>query len=272
MRARYVKFIIWVVALVLVWNLGQSYIVTNSLFMFAAAGVVPGTDIALGPDQVLLVLGLILFLATGLIFSANIYRGIGVIVARLRKTEQMAEQLVTTEVVAVEQSDAATEQPDEKSKKTKRLTARAAAKAAKPKTIVVIKHYRRPNKALMFLRVAFTAAQMSFAAKMVKLQPYIVRARALSGVVVGRVLSVVRRGMVSFAIFVGRAAVKLWRWAEPYLRRFDSWLEVQCHKFVAQARKNETVKITTRMFREMGKVVTTVRSELRAALSRVTEK
>src|SRR2546421_1855774 len=121
MRARYVKIILWIVAMAIVWDLGQSYTVTNSLFVFAAAGVVPGTNIVLQPDQVLWLLGSVLALAVALIFGTNMARGLRGLVRRAPAMPLLAEE--TAAVSPLENNVSAT---------TKRQ------KIAQPAPIVII--------------------------------------------------------------------------------------------------------------------------------------
>ena len=155
MRARYIKILVWVVALIVVWNLGQTYTVANSLFVFAAAGVIPGTSIALNPNQVLLCLASMLFVSVLLIFSTNISRGVRRLYAVWKRRTAAVETSAQPRPVLAEVAMApivvsAVAGP------TPKATRKKASKTPKPQPVVVIKAPKRPSKALLLLHIAGT--------------------------------------------------------------------------------------------------------------------
>lgn len=279
MRARYIKITLWVVALIVGWNLGQSYTVTNSLFLFAAAGVVPGTNIALGPDEVMLTLASVLTLAVLLIFWANIRRGLVRLFRRVSVAEPVdtpaAQPVMAAAVVTPDATAVVAEEAPAKPVKAKRDA---------PKPVVVIEPPKRPSKVLFLLRVAAGVVAMTvrswFAKLRSRLQKYspkvaafVQRAYLVAAQTVRRGSAIIRREFVGLAIVTGRAAVRTWRWAEPYLRRFDAWLGVQYHRAIAATRRKETYKLVASFGREMRKVFVDtrdqVRSQVRSAWLRV---
>jgi hypothetical protein len=286
MQARYFKIVLWVSALIVVWQLGRSDVVLNSLFLFAAAGVIPGTNVVLQPNEVFWTLGTLLGVAVLLIFATNLRRGIIALFRRQTALEQVQQPVMAEAIAPVAVLPA---------KKIK------AKKAPKPKIVVVIKPVRRPSKLMMALRVLFGAAKLHVkqaneatakhfprVARAIGRAWYDVRfavqkaALALARVAAtawrqmqkaafaaGRVL---RRELIKLAIYVGRSAAHLWHWAEPHFRMFDYWLGVQYHTYLDAAKHNETVKSVNHMVREIQKVIATARTEVRAALARVVEK
>ncbi|HSX34804.1 MAG TPA: hypothetical protein VLF62_04130 [Candidatus Saccharimonadales bacterium] len=158
MRARYIKIIVWVIALVTVWNLGQTYTVTNSLFVFAAAGVIPGTNIALNPNQVLVCLASLLAASVLLIFGTNIYRALRRLVARIKYGAPDAlPQTQPRPILAEVALSPVVTAPAFGGKKKK------AAKPKKTKTpqpVVIIELPKQPSRAMLLLHVASTLVGM----------------------------------------------------------------------------------------------------------------
>jgi hypothetical protein len=274
MRARYIKLTIWVIALVVVWNLGQTYTVTNALFMFAAAGVVPGTDVALSPDAVMAVLAAVLSLALMLIFGTNITRGLRRLFARADTMQFAEHSLAAAQPVQVVAP--LTTRPS--MPVVEAAPAPAAVAVASP-PVVVIALPRRPSKTLLLLRVVFGMVAMTLRAQTLWLRKHFPRAlaavlREIDSVRIGlrRIAKIIHRDCIRLAIFICRAAIRFWRWAEPYLRRFDSWLGIHFHRYLAAAKRTDAVKLGMHFGRETGKVFAGVREELRAVWSRVSEK
>jgi len=296
MRARYIKIIIWVVALIVIWSLGQTYTVTNSLFVFAAAGVIPGTNIALNPNQVLVLLASMLAASIFLIFGTNIYRGV-------RKLVTASASVVPTE-----------------------LPVKKKAKASRPQPVVIIKPPKQPGKAVLLLHIANTfvglllrsvgkAARKHFP----RISAVLFRAGssvkgavrrelqllnlALSVCVVAvfrtvhatvRFLLNAARKVVAFAVaavrwtivgvivagiqiahFAARLAVSFWQWLEPRLRTFDAWLGVHYNSGVAAGRarvkQSNSYRTGRRSWRRTLRLLADMRDDLRAALIRSPE-
>ncbi|HSW98581.1 MAG TPA: hypothetical protein VLF71_01970 [Candidatus Saccharimonadales bacterium] len=263
--------------LIVVWQLGRSDMVLNSLFLFAAVGAVPGTDITLQPDQVFWVLGSLLGLAVLLIFATNLRRGI-VALFRRRPVDGLAPAMELAPAVPAPV-------------KAKRLR---AAKAPKPKVVVVIKPLRKPGKLRLAVRALAAALgagtrragrfaharyphaaaacgrvwrKVSLVVKRAVL--FAVRTGARVGAVFARLL---RREAIHVAIIIGRAAVRAWAWAEPHLQIFDYWLGVQYHAGLDKLKRHETYKTANYFLKEVNKVIALGRAEVRDVLARVVEK
>jgi hypothetical protein len=308
MQARYFKIVLWVSALIVVWQLGRSDVVLNALFLFAAAGVVPGTNIILQPNDVFWALGILLGVAVVLIFATNLRRGL-LALFRRRPTETDAftpmERAFEPEPLVGAAAITAAVTPL-KMKKVR------AAKVAKPKVVVVIKPVRRPSKTMLMLRLFYGALGLRIAEANSNLKKHYPRFAGAVGkswhdvkfgvrsavLAVGRAIAQVarqifralaatwkqseklalamgrtlRRKFIKLAIYIGRQAVRLWNWAEPHLRLFDYWLGVQYHSYLASAKHNETVKSIAHVKSEITKVITTARTEIRAAVARAVEK
>ncbi|HEX7963113.1 MAG TPA: hypothetical protein VF466_00835 [Candidatus Saccharimonadales bacterium] len=284
MRARYIKIIIWVLALCVVVELGQTYTVTNSLFVFAAAGVIPGTNITLNPDQVMSLLVAVLALAVVFIFGTNIVRGFRAVAALLRRQKADLEPAVAAaedEVISADSEAMIDAAP---------MPMPLDAVEPEPQPIVVVRRPRRPSRVLLLLHVLGSLLGMGFAAAVSAARAHTPRlaavissvARGIAAVagamwqrlraVAGRVAHELRWALIRAAIVVCRTAIGGWRRAEPYLRRFDAWLGVQYHRILAAIRRNETYKLAANLVREAGRVVTNVRDEARSRFTRFAQK
>jgi hypothetical protein len=308
MQARHFKIILWVSALIVVWQLGRSDVVLNALFLFAAAGVVPGTNIVLQPNEVFWALGVLLGVAVLLIFATNLRRGLLALFRRRPATTGVPtpmERAFEPETVVGAAAITAAVTPL-KMKKVR------AAKVAKPKVVVVIKPVRHPSKLALMLRVFYGALRlrMSEAGGNLKKQyPRFAgafgkiwhdvkqgeraavlaasRAAAAAGRQVSRVAvaawkqletqaaragRIVRRGFIQMAIYIGRQSVRFWSRTEPHLRMFDYWLGVQYHSYLDSAKHNETVKSVVHLKNEIAKIIASARTEIRAMVTRTVEK
>ena len=292
MQARHFKLVLLVSILIVVWQLGRSDVVLNALFLFAAVGAVPGTNITLEPNAVFWVLGVLLGFAVLLIFATNLRRGIAALFRPRKATtaepiETVEESAGVAEALAI-------------ASLVKPAKARAA-KAAKPKVVLVIKPVRRPSKLLLFLRalaragrrqaaITFAAARRHFprmvaAASAVWLKVryaarqiagVVWRAAGIAGNYVARYAGIggrlLRGQLIRAAIITGRAAVRAWDWLEPHLQLFDYWLGVQYHTALDALKRHETTKSVAHMLKEANKVIASGRAEVREALTRVVEK
>jgi|GEM_PF-4101207 len=264
MSARYIKISLWVIALIGAWELGRSYVVTNAVFLFAADGVVPGTNRRLNPDQVFMLLGALLAVALLLIFGTNLRRVFLFWFGRQSVKFEQSEPILA------------------EAKKT--------SKATKPKPVVIIVFPKKPGMLLRFghyLDVSFIVIFTLLATYARRHFPRLVEAAGGGGLFVWRRLcrtyhhtiqyiNVVRQKARSHAIqasiIIGRRVVKFWRWLEPYLREFDHWLGLQYHQWLNAARKNDSFKAFGRVIQEVRKVIAVWRSEIYAVLARVVEK
>jgi hypothetical protein len=278
MQARHFKIILWVSALIVVWQLGRSDVVLNALFLFAAAGVVPGTDIVLQPNEVFWTLGTLLGVAVLLIFATNLRRGI---IALFRRRPAGAEAPLPTEQFA---------EPEPIVMAPLKMKKVRASKVVKPKVVVVIKPVRHPSKLALMLRVFFGALRLRTSEAGSNLRKHYPRFAGAFGKVwhdvsrtaraavlaanraaaaAGRML---RRQLIKLAVYIGRQSIHLWAWAEPHLRMFDYWLGVQYHSYLDSAKHNETVKSVAHVKSEIAKVIASARTEIRAVVARAVEK
>lgn len=264
MSARYIKISLWIVALIGAWELGRSYVVTNAVFLFAADGVIPGTNRRLDPDQVFLLLGALLAVALLLIFSTN-----------LRRVFLFWFGRQSAKLELKEPAPAKTRQ---------------AAKVTKPKPIVVIvlpKQQGMLSRFGHYVAVSFIVISTLLAAYARRHFPRFIMAAKRSGLWIWsklyrvcrhaiRYMSGARQRVRSYvirvSIMIARRVVRLWLWLEPYLREFDRWLGLQYHQGLDVARKNDSVKASIHIIQEVRKVTATWRSEIQAVLARVVEK
>lgn len=307
MRARYIKITVWVIALITVWSLGQTYTVTNSLFVFAAAGVIPGTNIALNPNQVLALLASMLAASILLIFGTNIYRGLRRLVMRAHESpvESFAEPKAELEV---------------EPKKTKK------AEAPEPQSALVIetpKAPKQPSKASLLLHIANTLVGLlmrNVAEGARKHFPRLAAAFGRAGAAVKRaiahelqllgaaftlfvaavfhavraaarfvaaavrnaaafVIAAVRWTVVAIVVvviqiahFVTRMSVRFWHWLEPRLRTFDAWLGLHYNRGLSAGRtrvkQSDPYRTGVRSWRRSMRLLAGMRSDLRATLER----
>jgi hypothetical protein len=303
MRARYIKIIVWVIALIIVWNLGQTYTVANSLFVFAAAGVIPGTNIALNPNQVLVCLASVLGASILLIFSTNIYRGLRRIVLYIKARPAVAVAIADAETEAelrpilagvalapVVSGPTIAEEVAKPKKKAKKTKAKAAPK---PAPVIVIKQPKQPSKTLLLLHVASTLIGMlvrttSDGAR--KHFPRLAAAFARVGNsikrVIGHELQLLATGLALCAVgiaraaratgrFIARTSVNFWRWLEPRLRSFDAWLGVHYNRGLqtgrARVQQSNSYRAGMRGWRRALRLLAGMRDDLRSALARTPE-
>jgi hypothetical protein len=268
MQARYIKIVLWFCALFVVWQLGRSDVVMNSLFLFAAAGVIPGTNVVLNPDQVFWVMGSLLGLAVLLIFWTNLRRAMRFMFGRLKTGQEIAPvffEAMPLQVVV-------------------------KPKAAKSKPVIFVKLPKKPSRLGLALRALGRGVSAAFARVAAKLRRHFPRAvvlttrglvrvqRALAvawrrgAVVAVHVSRLAHRTLIRQAIVIGRGVARSWAWLEPRLRLMDYWLGVQFHIAADAGARNETVKAVNNLVKEIAKIIVTARTEIRAALTRVVEK
>jgi hypothetical protein len=297
-RARFITFIIWVVALAAVWKLGQSSAVADSLFEFAASGAVPGTDIVLAPDQVMWLLAGVLALAVALIFGTNIGRGIRALYRRAMRVPVLdpaeAQALAAESAAGSAAAVMPMPVPEVAAVKPARVK---KGKAGKPQPVIIIEPPKKPSRVLFLLHVAAVTVGVTLRSQGARIKehsPKLVAAVAQFArrVAVGlrimyeravaaaaRAAGVARRTIVRTAIAIGRAAIRFWHWAEPYLRTFDAWLGMHYKRGLdagrasaADLKRTEGAKIALGFTREIGKIVASAREQARTLWARVAEK
>ncbi|HSX17459.1 MAG TPA: hypothetical protein VLH86_05165 [Patescibacteria group bacterium] len=183
------------------WKLWENDAAVNALVVFCTAGVVPFSHIVLTPDQVYFVLASIMFLAVVGIFWKQWFRAARTLRSLWRKT---AVEAIADATPLVAASDASATAASVAGPKTR------ARKRPAPKAPIVITLAPQPGHLLRFWRA--------------------VRPRLLMAV--GATLETVINSLQRMAVMLSRASleayrysVRAWLTVEPYLRRFDKWLE-----------------------------------------------
>src|SRR5579859_528414 len=69
---RTVRLGLWLVILICVWQIGLTSAVSNAFLQFYAAGVVPGTQVVLTPNEMFLLMGALLVASAALIFRSEV--------------------------------------------------------------------------------------------------------------------------------------------------------------------------------------------------------
>lgn len=172
----------------------------NAIVLFGTAGVVPGTDIVLTPEQVYMVLGGVLFVSVVAIFWRNIVRTV-----RRSRTFWVASRGSVPEEGEARESSA--------------IVPSAATPAklpdTQPKPVVVITIPAQPSPLVKAWRVVRPQLLIALAV-FLKL--------CIKGL--GRMSVAMRR----LSLWLYRYGVRLWMWAEPRIRRFDKQIEITVKK------------------------------------------
>jgi hypothetical protein len=244
------------------WRLWENDAAINAVILFCTAGVVPGTNTVLTPEQVYIVLGTVLCASLMLIFAKEVKRDVRAIRTAWHHWRQKGGTLAAAEEVAqsiVADAEAAAEQapirltPSRRSARTKKTTAAGlpvaavAAAATSGRPAVVIPVQKGPG---LWQRI--------WAA---------VRPRLI--IALGATLEAVLKAADHTVVWASRrslqaygAAAQGWRWLEPRLRRFDALLE-------RKLKANKDVAALLHFLGEAVKLANARMAELRARFTRI---
>jgi hypothetical protein len=240
------------------WRLWENDAVINAVILFSTAGVVPGTDIVLTPEQVYIVLGAILLLSIFVIFAKEIKRDVRAVRAAWRHWRERggglaAAEAVTEEIVAEAEVEA--RNTSRRSRKAAKLAvaqatlpvAAVAAAATGERPAVVIAVQQGPGRWQLLWRM--------------------VRPRLI--IAVGATLEMIIKAADHSVVWASRATmlaygkcVQAWLWVEPYLRRFDARIE---HTL----KGNKDIAAMLHLWSELLKLMNARIAELRARFTRI---
>jgi uncharacterized membrane protein len=177
-------------ALVTVWDLLQIDAFDNAMLQFATAGVVPGTGVVLTPNQVYVVLGVVLLLAICLIFHKELVRDIRRVCAAFRRPSPVmpAEASAPAPIPVIQ------------------------AKAPKPIVDIVI-----PGTPGLLMKSVWY------------IRPRIAAGSRITWVVTARETRQAAQWAAKtarrYSIIAWRSAVRAWQWAERRIRECDRLVE-----------------------------------------------
>jgi hypothetical protein len=227
------------------WSLWENDAAVNAFILFCTAGVVPGTGVELTPQQVYIVLGSILFIAIMLIFAKEVRRDIRAVRTAWRNWRQKAimstgehqiVEEVTTHTVTITATDP---QPQ--------LAAIVEQKPEEARPVVVIALPHQPGL---------------FARMWQSVRPKLI-------IATGATLEALLKAADRTAVLISRGSMRVygygvqaWLWVEPYLRRFDKWLE-------RTLKSNKDIAAGLHLWSEFLKSANVRLVELRARLARI---
>lgn len=218
------KAVLWFLGLLFLWEVLQSNAVLEAFLTFGFAGVVPGTNIVLSPDGVILVTGITL----ALLFIAITLR----LLLKRPKERIPANMDLAAEALAGE-------------------PAVVVAETVTPAPVV--SHHTPPKSPGILARTiknirAFSVSMrrravriMGIALEWIDVKMPIV-ARALHRVAqitwaVGMIMFVFMRKWTIITLqHTKRQVATFWQWLVPYLWKFDTWLELRVRAFTKWAR------------------------------------
>ncbi|MET0779456.1 MAG: hypothetical protein ABWY71_01340 [Candidatus Saccharimonadales bacterium] len=227
------------------WRLWENDAAVNAFILFCTAGIVPGTNVELTPEQVYIVLGSILFVAIMLIFAKEVLRDIRAVRSAWRNWRQKAI-MATGEHHIVEEVTAA-------------HSVTVTGTDLQPQTAAFAE--RKPEGSAPVVVIALPRQPGIFARMWRATRPKLI-------IAVGATLETILKAADRTAVLASRGSLQLyrygmqfWLWVEPYLRRFDKWLE-------RTLKSNKDIAAFLHMWSEFLKSANVRLVELRARLAR----
>lgn len=251
------RVVVWFIVLLICVRFVPVYGMLEAAVQFVAAGVIPGTDLAVPPTVMLWLLTQVAILALLLIFRRDIIR------ALTRRRHKRIQAAASRTLAAQAPSQPAP------------TPAPAAIDTAAPNPVVIVipgtqglvPRYFRAITTLMphILRRSFTRVILFG-------RHALYRAHTIARMGLAYVLLATHfmwQGMVTLVGVVARmaqtAAVRYWRLALPYMQEFDRWLELKC-------KQSEGWIAIVKFGREVRAVLTIWRQEAAHLLQRLTTK
>lgn len=244
------KAVLWFLGLLILWEVLQSNAVLEAFLTFGFAGVIPGTNIVLSPNAVIMVTGITLVLICIAII-------LGVLLKR-PKNRVPANLERVAEAVAVEQAALTPAMP----------SAAAAVSSSTP-------HAPKPAAPGLLMRTwgRVRAIALPVEQQLLRISGVVMAWLDQKMPIVGRVLHRAMQitwalGVIIF-VFVRkwtiiasrwtRKYVRLfWQWLVPYMWKFDTWLELRVRAFTKWARfksrQYHSLTIIISMFRQYKKL------------------
>jgi hypothetical protein len=229
------------------WRLWENDAAVNAFILFCTAGIVPGTGVELTPEQVYIVLGSILFVSIMLIFAKELARDMRAIRSAWRNWRQKAI-MATGEHQIVEDAEIIHD------------VVTVAATDPQPQAVVAAKHEPAESKPVVVIALP---QQPGFFAKMWQAtRPKLI-------IALGASLETLLKFADRTAVLGSRASMRaygygmqFWLWVEPYLRKFDKWLE-------RTLKSNKDVAAVLHIWSEFLKTANVRLLELRMRMTRV---
>jgi hypothetical protein len=236
------------------WRLWESDAVINAVILFSTAGVVPGTNIVLSPEQVYIVLGTILIVSILVIFHKEFKRDARAVRTawrqwRTRGGSLAAAEVVTEGIVAEAEAEVQAKPSGVRARKKPEVLPVAAVAAAVT-----------GERPAVVIPVATGPSRMQLLWRMVRPRLIIALGVTLETIIKVADRSVVWTSRASMRVY-GRC-VRAWLWTEPHFRRFDAWLE-------RTLKRNKDVAAMLHLWGEFLKLVNAHIAELRARLTRI---
>ena len=217
------KAVLWFLGLLFLWEVLQSNAVLEAFLTFGFAGVIPGTNIVLSPDSVIMVTGIALVL----LFIAIVLR---LLLKRPKERipanlERATEALVATPVAADISAPAPIVLQHDTTPKASSVLSRIIEKLRVLGTSMRRRLIRIVGITLEWLDVKTPAV-----------------ARALQRVsqivwAIGMIVFVfVRKWTITAVRYAKQKITAFWQWLVPYLWKFDTWLELRVRALTKWAR------------------------------------
>lgn len=216
------KFIVFLIVVVVIANVLLSRTVSDAIINFCFAGVVPGTNHVLSPDEVLkLVLAALCIVVS--ILAIMMVRALSI---RRRQMKQSSVAAASIESPSKQQA-----QPKLRSKKRQKQPAVRFVQRQMLAASRLVGTLVRPLR-----QQAFVARLLKALAKLQVLanrlyktcRPYLIAISARIWQAVQQILALCRRGIQWAQKASFRIAQEFWRWLRPHAYALDTWLELQC--------------------------------------------
>jgi hypothetical protein len=183
---------------------------------FCFNGVIPGTNIVLSPDTMI-------WAVTGILASFFVVGVVSSAVKRARRNRHLPLRVITAPAIV-----------------TPTVEAAATVSAKLPSAPAMPLRFRLRLATAGLTR---SISDMAGLAGWMSLRALTVGFYVLKAIVVALFVGLVQLGIAARAVLLlaGRMLAQLssqvWQWAEPYLWRFDEWLEIQVRKIEAWTKK-----------------------------------
>lgn len=218
------KAVLWFLGLLFLWEVLQSNAVLEAFLTFGFAGVVPGTNIVLSPDGVMLVTGI----ALALLFAGIVLR----LLLKRPKERIPANLDLATEALASAPAGATAESAmpapvisHHTPPKNPGIVARIMEK-----THVLSVSMRRRAARIVGIALEWLDVKMPIVARALHRAAQIVWAVGMIGFVFARKWTIITLQ------YLKRRMAAFWHWLVPYLWKFDTWLELRVRSFTKWAR------------------------------------
>lgn len=246
-RPSWVKLLVFAIIAGVLWFVFQSDVVLNALLAFFFAGVVPGTNTVITPQDMMrgaVVAAIVIFVG---IITYSVIKHI--VVKRAIRRLGLKPDYTARAVV----------QPLVVTKKNKKPTTK------KSKDPVVVKI--RPKHTTPALFTWFEQNTPKFARKASGLvSKFIRRSANVVWQIVKRIARYTKRTIIYTAKASKNDSIAFWQWLEPHLRHADAWLEAHVkaivHKITKRLKRSDNFKFILSLVSQLKTRAKTVKSRL----------